>query len=206
MTDNGGGWTLVMKINGQNSTFQYSSTYWTNATTYQPTPVDMSQAEAKYASYSTVPFTSILGVMEAIGNTGADKTLVIPVADTTSLQDLITNTAPNTKFTSLGRTAWIDSVIPDATPQANCNLEGINVQINYGPTCTGAFSSGDAIRIGLLTNQENDCCSPDSSTGFGAAAGTANCSGEAAVSAGTIGGNCYTGGPNVVNFGFLFVR
>lgn len=36
MTTNGGGWTLVMKVDGTKTTFDYDAAYWTNTATLNP--------------------------------------------------------------------------------------------------------------------------------------------------------------------------
>ena len=59
--------------------------------------------------------------------------------------------------TSLGRTAWKD-LVAGASLQPNCNAEGFNL-----------VSGGDyqAVRLGILGNNENDCGTSDSRIGFG---------------------------------------
>ena len=60
--------------------------------------------------------------------------------------------------TSLGRNAW-KSLVPGASLQVNCNIEGFNTR--------GSTGSHSRARIGFLGNNENDCSSPDSRIGFG---------------------------------------
>jgi hypothetical protein len=209
MTDDGGGWTLVAKMNGANSAqasqnFTYASTYWTNTTLLNPTSTDLSQTEAKFQSFISVPFANILGMMTGATTT---KMLVIPAGDKIGMQDLIANTATNTLLTKLGRTAWIDFTDPDSAPQANCNTDGINM-VPFATPCVGSYLSNSArVRIGILMNQENDCCSPDSYVGFGGDYyynTTAACTNP--PSAGSLGGTCFGGGASVYDFGYLFVR
>jgi len=196
MTDAGGGWTLALKINGLvdggTQTFTYNQPIWTNTTLLNPTSTDLSENEAKFLSYTSIPFTNILGMM-----TGATATnvLVIPVSDGTSLLHLISTSAQNTVNTTLGRTAWVDLTNPTATPQFNCNMEGINQGVG-----------GTDVRIGLVTNQENDCLTPDSATGFGISGNSAV--GSPGPSAGSAAGGPYEepGASDVLNFGYVFVR
>jgi hypothetical protein len=206
MMDSGGGWTLVMKINGSStsSSFYYSSLLWTNTTTLNPTSTDLSATEAKFASYSTVPFTGVLGMMTGTGGTNV---LPIPLASNASLENLVATTAANTVFTNLGRAAWDNLASPAAAPQANCNMDGLNV-IPFSTPCTGPYLNNTAsIRIGILMNQEADCCSPDSYVGFGGSYGYSTCEGNIPA-AGALGGlvACYAGGPNIYDMGYLFVR
>lgn len=61
MTTNGGGWTLVMKVDGTKTTFTYTAAYWTNTATLNPeTSLGMAKTEYKGMAYSTLPYTSIL--------------------------------------------------------------------------------------------------------------------------------------------------
>ena len=57
--------------------------------------------------------------------------------------------------TSVGRDTWKSLIGPQASLQRNCNREGFNVATNI------------KARIGILSNQENDCQSCDSKIGFG---------------------------------------
>ncbi len=199
MADQGGGWTLIAKMNGANKTtlqtWSYDQPIWTDATTLNPSSTDLSQTEAKFATYGDVPFTSVLMMMT--GATGTNVQAAPTLADATSFQHLIASSAANTVTTSLGRQAWLNLTNPTSSPQANCNLEGVNMTKGAG------FAR---VRLGLLTNQENDCNSPDSYVGFGGE-NTDGCYGQpyfgpAAGSAG--GGGC--GGPDVTDFGYIFVR
>lgn len=70
------------------------------------------------------------------------------------------------RFT-IGRTQW-KTLIANSSLQMNCNKEGFNVL--------------QKARIGIFSNQENDCLSPDSYIAFGALSGY--CSGRSTT------GNC----------------
>lgn len=77
-------------------------------------------------------------------------------------------TAMNSGYTSsgIGRNAWKALVGPDASLQPYCNLEGIN-----------AIPSGYTnVRLGISSNEQNDCNSCDSGIGFGISGGTATIS------------------------------
>ena len=58
--------------------------------------------------------------------------------------------------THLGRDKW-KSLIPGSSLQRNCNREGFNV---YHHIAT-------RVRLGIFSNQEDDCQSPDSFIGLG---------------------------------------
>ena len=95
----------------------------------------------------------------------------------------------------MGRNAW-RTLVGSPSLQPFCNAEGFNM-----------VSGGDyqAVRLGVLTNQENDCDSADSRLGFG---GQYNrCGVGADVSSGnvsTCGGD--DGDRNNAFFGYIFVR
>jgi hypothetical protein len=207
MTDNGGGWTLVLKGGtvGSPGTFDYGADYWTTGTTLNPTSLDMTQTEAMFQSYGTVPFTSILLMMETIGSTSAPNMLqVTPTVTADSLLALM-GSATNTVTTTIGRDAWLGLSVPTAVVQANCNIEGINVVPGAG-TCTGT-PDGVSIRIGFLANDQDDCCSPNSYVGFGGQnVGDTNCTPDALTAGSMEGDGCTGGAGNVQDFGFIFVR
>ena len=75
-----------------------------------------------------------------------------------SLYDLIAD--GKYRRTSLGREAW-KGLLKSGSLQRNCNREGFNAQ-------AGHFK----IRIGILSNQENNCNTDDSYIGFGSSGRT----------------------------------
>ena len=63
------------------------------------------------------------------------------------------------RATSLGRNTWKTLIGSEASMQLNCNMEGFNA--------VGSSAINSKARIGLVSNQENDCNSCDSRIGFG---------------------------------------
>ena len=61
--------------------------------------------------------------------------------------------------TSLGRDTWKSLIGSEASLQKNCNKEGFNA--------VGGNPSNSKVRIGIISNQQNDCASCDSRIGFG---------------------------------------
>jgi hypothetical protein len=153
MTTEGGGWTLVMKIDGAKTTFGYDASQWTIKDPYNATAPGLDTTEAKLNSYSTVPFNEMLLEMSV---SSVLKYIKVPVSGATSLYDMIADN--QYRATSVGRAAW-KSLINGSSIQANCNREGFNANV----------SSYAKARIGIINNQENDCNSPDSRLGFGTA-------------------------------------
>ena len=66
----------------------------------------------------------------------------------------------NYRATSLGRNTWKKLIGSQASLQANCNREGFNAAA-YSNTSSKA-------RIGIISNDNNDCYTCDSRIGFGA--------------------------------------
>ena len=64
------------------------------------------------------------------------------------------------RATSLGRNTWKTLIGSEASLQTNCNKEGFNVQYSHNPGASKA-------RIGIISNQEDQCRSCDSRIGFG---------------------------------------
>ena len=59
----------------------------------------------------------------------------------------------------MGRNTWKLLIGSQASLQPNCNKEGFNA--------VGDSPSHSKARIGIIANQQNDCSSRDSRTGFG---------------------------------------
>ena len=148
LTSAGGGWTLAAKVDGGKDTFTYDSELWTTSKLLAADQVSTAASEAKYASFGNVAFSEVRLVMSASGQT---KALAVPVVGT-SLQAMF---AGGHKSTSLGRNAW-KSLISDSSMQPHCNIEGVNVDCAVRK-----------VRLGYLTNEQNDCQSCDSYLGVG---------------------------------------
>ena len=234
-TDQGGGWTLVAKMNGNNTTWQYSSNMWTSNAAAQnlaTTSTDLSQTEARFQSWNEIPVNNILATMQIIGGNGLGNELVVGNGEAgltfgTPYASMVTlfNAPSNTVFfggvgawpgnVSSMRNDWVNLTSPVATPQLQCNLGGINVGVTsgVGSEAAGANMGNWAeVRLGLLTNQDaiNDCTSPDSEVGFGTFTGSSACRVAGPFTGGpSVGASdaTCTGGNNyVADFGYLFVQ
>ena len=97
------------------------------------------------------------------------------------------------RATSLGRSAW-KSLVPNSSLQPYCNREGFNAKVT-----NERFSIA---RIGITSNQENDCNSPDSRLGFG--------TGGYPDDSSTCGNEAKYGGDNgdrtIKTMGYIFVQ
>ena len=193
MTTNGGGWTLVLKADGRRTTFTYNAAYWRNTTLLNPTSTAMNTTEAKFASYHTLSFKAVMLTLRTPSPSGTARSVVISKT-ATSMYDLLRTNAYSRFDRNLGRNAWKGLIGPTGSLQRNCNREGFNNYHGYAH-----------VRIGIISNQENDCNSPDSRIGVGGG-GTA---------CGQNGGNSVgntaictpdNGNRDTRSFGYVFVR
>ena len=111
----------------------------------------MAENEAKLASYHNTPFTKL-----CLGMTWNDVTNWILVNyNATSLHSVVAD--ENYRTTSAGKAEWM-SLINGAELQPHCNKEGFNIK---------SYAINQKLRIGIASNNENDCRSCDSVIGFG---------------------------------------
>lgn len=187
MTSDGGGWTLVMKVDGTKTTFGYDSTQWASANPYNPEQPNLDLVETKLASYSTLALDEIRIGLRVAGITKWQRFAY-------SADSLLSVFASGVyKPLSLGRTAW-KNLISGSSLQSYCNKEGFNVSLN-----------GARIRLGILANQETDCSSSESRLGIGGAGN--GCSQDNNNSAGNTA-TCSpdNGNQNIKVFAYIFVR
>ncbi len=99
MTTNGGGWTLILKAHPASGNFHYFSPLWTNSATHNPGATAFDQTEAKFQSFSTVPFTNVLVGMRD----GGAVRYVTLTKSSSSMQAMLSG---GFNGTSVGRNAW----------------------------------------------------------------------------------------------------
>ena len=196
MSYDGGGWTLVLKADGTKTTFYYDAGLWLNGMTYQPAMADYDRNEAKLQSFMSVPFTEIaVGMEQPILNMGALNLKYLKMTQAGSSLHAVL--LPNTFAAlnpALGRNTWT-GLITGSSLQPNCNREGFNNNVpGYIRT-----------RIGIISNQEGDCGSPDSFLGVGGQGAPCGPAPERSVGnlAGCSGDN---GDKNLPAFGVVLVR
>lgn len=195
--DDGGGWTLAMKLDGAKKTFAYDSAYWTNEATLNEASTDLSETEAKLASFHAMPITAVrLGMLDGGVRRYMSFALARPSLESAFVGGVIATTATRGKWFQL---------LADPALQLHCNAEGFNQE--YG----GTVGARPRVRLGIVGNNETDCTTPDSYLGFGAELGNpASCYGGA--DPGVVVGNvapatCGSAVPkSTTNFGYVFVR
>jgi len=198
MTTSGGGWTLVMKIDGASQTFNYDSAFWSNSATFNPESTNLSDTQMKSLAYNEVPLTQILvGLREGIDLRTATFGVVA-----LSAQEMVANSL------SFGnRTTWM-SLSANAALQPGCDQSGASKNTGSG---YGYFSLFGRVRIGHIADASG-CGGHDSYIGLGGQAPN-QCAGGVGVSAGNRA--CFgavnamgTGVPdrNAPAWGYLWVR
>ncbi|KAL9953464.1 hypothetical protein ACROYT_G040886 [Oculina patagonica] len=152
----GGGWTLVMKIDGTKETFKYSSDLWTNNETFNLAGGEsgFDFQETKLPTYWSTPFSKICLGMKIPGEATTNFIVINQAAD--SLYSLIAD--GQHRPTSLGHDTWKTLLASQNRLQRNCNREGFNAHVTVNLKA----------RIGIYGNNEDDCNTCDSFVGFGA--------------------------------------
>ena len=194
MTTDGGGWTLVLKADGSKANFLYDNVIWTNNALLNAGMTALDRNEAKFSSWNTVPFTDVLvGLESPILNMGALtlKTQKVTTGAKTSMFALMSPNVYVAPTVAVGKPAW-KALITGSSLQINCNREGFNV-------------NGQArVRIGIQSNEQNDCGSPDSYLGLGG--NGAPCFGPERAVGNVAGCGGDNGDKSISAFGVVFVR
>ncbi|XP_022804035.1 uncharacterized skeletal organic matrix protein 5-like [Stylophora pistillata] len=151
----GGGWTMVMKMDGNKVSFHFDSQLWSNMSDFNPQggETGLEFQETKLPTYCNTSFTKICLGMK-IGNLSR---FILVQKQASSLYSLIAD--GKYRDTSLGRNTWKLLIGSEASLQLNCNKEGFN------PTSIQKKSS--KARIGIIANENKNCKTYDSRIGFG---------------------------------------
>lgn len=167
MLRQGGGWTLAMKADGRKTTFSYGASFWTTNTTHNSTSTAFDTNEAKYLSFSTVPFSEVKVLLYPFPITNSNFKYMILPKKSNSLLDLF-KTSTYTPFDiSYGVNAWRE-VISNGNIRTDCTREGFN-SFSSSNACKNASANNKCarIRIGIIGDENNKCDSPDSRIGIG---------------------------------------
>jgi hypothetical protein len=184
MSSDGGGWTLVMKVDGQESTFAYHSTHWTTNTTVSPESVVLDDMEAKFQSFNDVGFNEVRVSMLGGGS------VTFPKSASSMRQLMASGTY---EVTAVPDSSWL-GLIPGSSIQGGCRRQGVNVDC-----------SGTRVRVGIVGDDQSDCSSCESRLGFGGA-GTAGGQSGANTCGNEARNNGVGGNRSLRTMGFIFVR
>ena len=152
------------------TTFHYDAHYWKNYDEFNllggETGVD--EQESKLPTFWNTSFSKICLGMKI--NQQLKFTVIYKLAD--SLHSLIADGQYRKTF--LGRDGWKKLIGSNASLQHNCNEEGFNSFSDR--------SDRSKVRIGIISNDQNDCKSCNSLIGFGTGShprGAKSCGNEA---------------------------
>lgn len=182
--DDRGGWTLVLKADGNGDKWEFDDNRWTDATILDEDPtvarrsdLIVGQAggidgEAKLRSYLHVRVDE-LRVGFAPHTTNSRTFTFVPgnmplalSAPATSMRALMSaNSQGFFAVNQPDKQSWLNAAVEEFALQDNCNLRGLNVRANVPANQVGG--AVDRVRIGILSNNENNCDTPDSYVGIG---------------------------------------
>ena len=174
------------------TTFSYDASLWSNKIAYNQRSGEygLDNLEAKMPSFWSNPFTKLCLGMRVLGE---QINWILVNQKAVSLHALLSN---NSYIQNrVGRDTW-KSLLNGSMLQMNCNMEGFNVVSSTG-TKDPAIT-----RIGIISNNGNNCKSCNSRIGFGSAGsragqdGSNSCGNEATSLANQglerhIKANCY---------------
>jgi hypothetical protein len=204
MTDNGGGWTLILKSMNNNSDFQYSSGVWASGATFNTSDLDItnaSTANALYKSYNYLSAKEFWVDFLAI----PDPAIIKTSANNTSKYYANTNLNANVTQQEFGcKTQWPATIV--SSPNAyNGETGAMGLGINIGTS-----ANQQAVRFGIAYNNEFASWfgSAESAAGIGVVGFNSNSTSISYLSSGIAdyqstnqdcGGSCCTG-PTWKNF------
>jgi len=192
MVFDGGGFTLVLKVDGKAKTFRYDASIWKSEQPLNEAAADLDEQEAKLRSFTSVTFVDVLvGMLDG----GTRRWLKVPFASTSMFAAMQGALWPvDDKRERVGRVGW-ESLLASGSLQTNCNIEGLNV----------ATAGGVSVRIGIVGNNEADCTSNDSWIGVGGS-GT-SCDARGTLVAGDMAGcSADNGDRQTRTFAYVLVR
>ncbi|XP_067034587.1 uncharacterized skeletal organic matrix protein 5-like isoform X2 [Acropora muricata] len=149
-----GGWTLVMKIDGNKPTFMYSSKKWTQKQAYQQSSLlkGLDSTEMVSPAYWRSPLSKLCLGMRSNNQI---SWIMVPLIPAQSLRSLLaSNKVTNTH---VGQDKW-KSLLSNSYLVNGCQREGLNVFIN-----------NQRVRIGMVAAKS--CAQPGGNMlGFGSTA------------------------------------
>lgn len=203
MVADGGGWTLVVKVDGREKTFQYALPdaeldHWDDPDSFGEPAYD--HTEAKLASYASVPLSELRVGLEYPVGEGAPQpnTLVMP-AQGPSLHALMAADQALEVAPSIG--SW-QALVPDALLQVGCLRQGLNIRMKVDDYASAR------VRIGVIADNQGDqvCIDPDSYIGVGARVHCNSFSGSAGGESCWVGPQMDSGLAAHLAFGYVWVR
>ena len=149
------GKTQIYIVTTFQTTFHYDSQYWSNYNEYNRPggETGFDKQETKLPTYWNTSFSKMCLGMKI----GKQLKFIVINKQADSLHSLIAD--EQYRNTSLGRDEWKKLIGSEASLQKNCNMEGVNA--------FSTWSNRSRVRIGIVSNNENDCHTCNSLIGFG---------------------------------------
>jgi len=199
MTSDGGGWTMVMKVNGASSNLVYGAGYWENATLLNVNNIAEDAVDSKFQSYVNLAFGEVMLKMK----TGETWNRMQWAKAGNSMQAVMQGGHQTTGKT---RAQW-KAMMPSSSLQPYCNVEGFNTLKYGGGWWDTGYYGVMRQRLGIVANQENNCGSCDSRLGIG---GGGSYCGPNSVASYAAGNFAYcsadAGDRSTQAIGYLYVR
>ena len=146
MTNDGGGWTLILK-GTTDATFNYTANYWTTSNTLNETDLTLTAASAKYESFNTLSFESIRGCV------------------TTPTTNCVSHTFSSTKSSALA--LFSGSYLNEGVTKSEFNtVFGYTTCDCCGPGFNTDYNSESSARWGFHWDC-NQACSEDQDAAMG---------------------------------------
>lgn len=167
MSEDGGGWTLVLKADGTTDELPFDSALWTDTNLLRATSLDLTPDDAKLEAYLYVPFEELrIGFVDSSDVT---RWLLARRDD---------GVAPSMQRAMM-QSGTPNLVRPDGSPLTRGDWTGLlpgsstRLQLGCGrsampnPGGGGCFMVCANVRIGILGNNGGNCSTPDSYMGIG---------------------------------------
>jgi hypothetical protein len=142
MTRDGGGWTLLLKSNGD-STLAHGVSAWTDDRLLDEDDLTTQAGNSKYESFLSLPVTMLRGELDGFPYTKAFAGL--------TAREIFAGPAD-----IVDGYPTFNTGAPSWSTQPNCHTFGVNTPYDFART-----------RFGWSANQENDCSSNDTAIGLG---------------------------------------
>lgn len=155
MTLDGGGWTLVLKVDGDLLTFERDSGRWSDGLPYRPEYADLDGNEAKLAGFENMPFDELRLTMTDPTDMVA-RHLVFPLPGSASAASAFSLVDVPTQVSV---PAW-RALLAQPAYQGSCQRQGFSRWV-------GANNDVVRGRLAIAFNETADCDSTDAWIGIG---------------------------------------
>lgn len=140
-------WTLVMKADWEQTTFEYDSPYWENTNTYNTSDYKYDDKEYKNEQFSNLPFKQVMLELK----TWTKTRYIIAAVKWDSLYNIFNWGAYTPTY--LTREIW-KTMIEDSSLQIECDKEWFNVQ--------WTDPNRAKVRFWIIADEISDCWTPNS--------------------------------------------